>query len=130
MANLMNNTSLNTVSRSTNNGALLFNGQMEAPGIYLMSTPVDIKPETFITPYSQLNRSTPSPDITFYNQNGATTETSSVIIPNQSCCGFINDGSNITYSIEYIKNSYSGEIRSVTIGNGISGYGSGAVNQG
>lgn len=119
LQSIMNGGPMNTVSRGAANGALRAQEAMQYPGIYLMKAPVNVKKNTFIAPYTDITRKALHPDVVFYNQNAATTETSAIMLPVDSNCGFVANNDEISFQMEYTKNTYIGDIRSVVIGNGL-----------
>jgi hypothetical protein len=84
-------------------------------GIYALSHPVDIRPDTYRPPYVPLEGSGLGAGITFYNLNGNTSETAQQMIPVDGKCHF-SKGGKVEFALEYVKNTYSGVIQSIVIG--------------
>jgi hypothetical protein len=85
-------------------------------GIYVMSEPVKVSPDTYLPPYVDESRRGLSPLVSFYNNGGTTTESSQEMIPVDARCYY--DRSKLEYTLEYVKNTYAGVVRSIVIGRG------------
>lgn len=113
---MMSGSGLNNVSRATTGGTSVFSASYPTQfGLYVMSTPVDIRKSTYLPPYVDASRTGLHPNVTFYGVNGDSTETNAVIIPSNAKCYF-NKGAEVEFSIEYVKNTATGIVRSVIIG--------------
>ena len=85
-------------------------------GIYAMDGVYPVTKATKLPPY--INSSTTyNENVTFYNVAGSTTETSREMVPQDSRTGyaFIDGGEN-SHTVEFIKNTGQGTVRSVIIG--------------
>lgn len=112
---MMSNTGLNNVTRATHGTSMPASGAPAQFGLYVMSKEVDIRKDTFRPPYVDDNGIDINSDVTFYNLNGGTTEASNQMITVDGKCYF-DKGSEIKFALEYIKNTYTGIVRSVVIG--------------
>lgn len=112
---MMSHNPLNNVTRSTAGGSIPVATSIGTFGIYVMSKPVNIRQNTYKPPYTGVVNSQLHPDVTFYNANGATAESAQVMVPVDGACYF-SKGANNEYVIEYVKNTYTGTVRSVVIG--------------
>jgi hypothetical protein len=109
-------TTANLVSstRATASGNLISAALPNSYGIYLMSEPITVNPDTYLPPYVDDARTGLHPSVSFYNVAGATAEAAQVMIPVDVRCRY--DRAKLEYTIEYVKNTYAGIVRSVAIG--------------
>lgn len=111
----LNHGNLSTILRSNirTNFNLLERTVPNAFGIYALNDTVDIKSDTYIPPYVDLSMKSLK-NVTFYNSSGTLSETNSVMIPADSRCYF--DYKKKEFSVEYVKNTFSGTIKSICVG--------------
>lgn len=114
---MMSQNYLNNVTRATSGGTMPSVTAPTSFGIYTMKTPVDIKKDTFKPPYVGNLGTDLHPDVTFYNLAGSSSENSQQMIPVDGKCYF-DKGGEIKFALEYLKNSFTGVVRSVVIGRG------------
>jgi hypothetical protein len=84
-------------------------------GIYAMSIPVNIQKDTYRAPYVNESGTALHPDVAFYNLAGGATESAMEMIP-VDARSFFHNGHKAEFTLEYVKNTYTGTIRSVIIG--------------
>jgi len=114
---MMTNNVLNDTVRATKGTTMPSVTIPSSIGIYAMKTPVNIQKNTFKPPYVGTSGVDLHPDVTFYNLSGAASETSLQMIPVDTKCHF-DKGNEIKFVLEYVKNSYTGIVKSVVIGRG------------
>jgi hypothetical protein len=111
---LMSGPNLVNITRATASGSQTANAAPTIFGIYVMSEPITVTPETCIPPYVDESRAGLHPSVTFYNANGGSTESTQEMIPVDSRCYY--NRSKLEYTMEFVKNTYAGVVRSVAIG--------------
>jgi hypothetical protein len=102
------------VTRATASGSLIASAVPNKFGIYAMSEPIVVNPDTYLPPYVDESRTGLHPSVSFYNVAGATTEASQVMIPVDTRCFY--DRAKLELTMEYVKNTYAGTVRSIAIG--------------
>ena len=86
-------------------------------GIYALSSQTPVAKDTKISPYLRaINKQ--SSDVTFYNIGGHAVETANELISVDSRSGYSLAKGNNTFTLEYVKNTSPGVVRSVIIGRG------------
>ena len=84
-------------------------------GIYALNSQSPVTKATKIPPYINTQESVAS-NVTFYNVNASTTETNMEMVPVDARSGFeFVEGDN-THTLEYIKNTGTGIVRTVMLG--------------
>jgi hypothetical protein len=111
---LMTTTNLVAATRATASGSMASAGAVNSFGIYVMSEPITVTADTYLPPYVDDARTGLSPTVSFYNVAGATTESSQVMIPVDTRCYY--NRSKMEYTLEYVKNTYAGVVKSIAIG--------------
>jgi hypothetical protein len=89
-------------------------------GIYTMKSPVVVTPESEIPPYVSKTRTLLHKDVTFFNNNGATAEDMSTMIPVPTRSGL--DRAKSEWTLEYVKNTNAGIVRSIALGRNYTAY--------
>ena len=84
-------------------------------GIYALSTETPVNKNTKIPPYLA-EHNTLSSDVTFFNAGATTTETNMEMVPADARSGYNYVEGDNTLTIEYIKNTGTGTVRSVIFG--------------
>jgi hypothetical protein len=110
----MTTANLVAATRSAASGNLLSATAPNQFGVYVMSEPITVNPDTYLPPYVDDSRIGLHPSVSFYNVAGATVESAQVMIPVDTRCYY--NRAKMEYTLEYVKNTYAGVVRSIAIG--------------
>jgi hypothetical protein len=109
-ANLVNAT------RATASGSMNAASIPTEFGVYVMSEPITVNPDTYLPPYVDEDRTGLHPSVSFYSVAGSATESIREMIPVDTRCYYSR--SKLEYTLEYVKNNGAGIVRSIAIGRG------------
>jgi hypothetical protein len=112
-AMVMGSSNLNNITKG-GSGNFVSGTNIATYGIYAMSDLVTINRDTYLPPYVDKTQTGLHPSVVFYNVNGNTTESIKEMTPELSHCYYDTIKNECT--MEYVKKTYAGTIRSIAIG--------------